>query len=311
MAEVQTLSAIDGYTQQMDNSSFFRNSRFSEDTTNSGFGAAFTFCTGDFVLWVLLILSTIGSYRNKGLIRIFGGFRDKSIDLIHGFWLWFGVFGLFCSKISSCLVGISKLSKNPRIEKSEKTIDKTAEICEEINEKSPEISEQGKNDEDGDEEMSTIEELKKAIEIEREEKNRAVTELENERMSSTCATNEAMDMILRLQGEKSSILIEANQCKRLAEQKQQYDQEIIQSLQWVIFKHESERSVLENQLKLCKLKLRECLKLDELEQFEEELLNCANVEEDGASTGSRDTDSSSMMEMQGSHRSKARTKLQW
>ncbi|KAI3886754.1 hypothetical protein MKX03_029810 [Papaver bracteatum] len=276
MAQVQTLGAIDGYTQQqMDNSSFFRNSRFSEeDATNSGFGAAFTFCTGDVILWVLLILLTIGSYRNKGLMRIFGGFRDKSIDLIHGFWLWFG---LFWSKISSRLVGIGK---NPRSEKSEKIIEKSAEI-----------SEQGKNDE----EMSTIEELKKEIEIEREEKNRAITELENERMSSTCATNEAMDMILRLQSDKSSIQIEANQSKRLAEQKQQYDQEIIQSLQWVIFKHESERSVLENQLKLCKLKLRECLKLDELEQFEEELLNCANVDEDGASTGSRDTDSSSMM----------------
>ncbi|KAI3950213.1 hypothetical protein MKW92_044527 [Papaver armeniacum] len=284
MAEVQTLSAIDGYTQQMDNSSFFRNSRFGEDTTNSGFGAAFTFCTGDIVLWVLLILLTIGSYRNKGLMRIFGGFREKSIDLNHGFWLWFGVFGLFCSKISSCLLGIGKFSRNPSCEKSEK-----------ISEKSAEISEQGKDDEDGDEEMSTIEELKKAIQIEREEKNRAVTELENERMSSTCATNEAMDMILRLQSDKSSIQLEANQSKRLAEQKQQYDQEIIQSLQWVIFKHESERSVLENQLKLCKLKLRECLKFDEMEQFEEELLNCANVEEDGASTGSRDTDSSSMM----------------
>ncbi|XP_026391026.1 probable myosin-binding protein 6 isoform X2 [Papaver somniferum] len=292
MAEVQTLGAIDGYTQQMDNSSFFRNSRFSEDTTNSGFGAAFTFCTGDIVLWVLLILLTIGSYRNKGLMRIFGGF---SIDLNHGFWLWFGVFGLFCSKISSCLVGIGKFSRNPSSEKSEKIIEKSAEISEEINEKSVEISEEGKNDGDEDEEMGTIEELKKAIEIEKEEKNRAITELENERMSSTCATNEAMDMILRLQSEKSSIQIEANQSKRLAEQKQQYDQEIIQSLQWVIFKHESERSVLENQLKLCKLKLRECLKLDELEQFEEELLNSANVEEDGASTGSRDTDSSSMI----------------
>ncbi|KAI3867628.1 hypothetical protein MKW98_006005 [Papaver atlanticum] len=280
MAQVQTLGAIDGYTQQMDNSSFFRNSRFSEDTTNYGFGAAFTFCTGDIILWVLLILLTIGSYRNKGLMRIFGGFRDKSID---------------CSKISSRLVGIGKFSKNPRVEKSEKIIEKSAEICEEINEKSAEISEEGKNDEDEDEEMSTIAELKKAIEIEREEKSRAITELENERMSSTCATNEAMDMILRLQSDKSSIQIEANQSKRLAEQKQQYDQEIIQSLQWVIFKHESERSVLENQLKLCKLKLRECLKLDELEQFEEELLNCANVDEDGASTGSRDTDSSSLM----------------
>lgn len=61
-----------------------------------------------------------------------------------------------------------------------------------------------------------------------------------------------MDMILRLQSEKRSIQIEANQSKRLAEQKQQYDQEIIQSLQWLIFKHESERNFLENQLKLCK-----------------------------------------------------------
>ncbi|KAI3961316.1 hypothetical protein MKX01_007030 [Papaver californicum] len=297
MNQVQTLCAIDGFAQKMDNSS----SRFSEDL-NSGFGAAFTFCTGDIVLWALLIFITIGSYRNKGLMRIFGGFIEKSSDLKHGFWLRFAVSGLFYSKISSCLVGIGKFSKNPSsslVEKSEiineEISEKSAEISEEINEKSAEINEEGKDHEDGDEEVMSIEELRKAIEIEREEKNTAFIELEKERMSSTLAANEAMDMIMRLQSEKSSIQIEANQSKRLAEQKQQYDQEIIQSLQWVIFKHESERSVLENQLKLCKLKLKECLKLDEMEQFEEELLNCANMEEDGASTGSRDTDSSSMM----------------
>ncbi|KAI3992895.1 hypothetical protein MKX01_034245 [Papaver californicum] len=305
MNQVETLGAIDGYSQKIDNSSFFRNSRFSEDT-NSGFGAAFTFCTGDIVLWALLVFIAIGSYRNKGLMRIFSGFIEKSRDLKHGFLLRVAVFCLFCSNISSCLVGIGKFSKNASssqcslVEKSvkinyEEINEKSAKICEEIGSKSAEINEEGKNYEDWDEELSTIEELKKAIEIEREEKNTAFIELEKERMSSTLAANEAMDMIMRLQSEKSSIQIEANQSKRLAEQKQQYDQEIIQSLQWVIFKHESERSVLENQLKLCKLKLKECLKLDEMEQFEEELLNCANLEEDGASTGSRDTDSSSMM----------------
>ncbi|GAB4838397.1 hypothetical protein Ancab_027932 [Ancistrocladus abbreviatus] len=57
-----------------------------------------------------------------------------------------------------------------------------------------------------------------------------------------------MAMILRHQNEKSSIQMQANQMQRLAEEKQLHDQEVIESLHRIIMKHESERSLLEDQL---------------------------------------------------------------
>ncbi|OMO63472.1 hypothetical protein COLO4_32422 [Corchorus olitorius] len=75
-------------------------------------------------------------------------------------------------------------------------------------------------------------------------------------------------MILRLQSEKSSIVIDANQYKRMAQQKQEYDQQVIESLQWIVMKHESERSLLESQLQMWKQKLKLYLKDEELDQFE-------------------------------------------
>ncbi|KAH1097846.1 hypothetical protein J1N35_014767 [Gossypium stocksii] len=45
-------------------------------------------------------------------------------------------------------------------------------------------------------------------------------------------------MILRLQSEKSSVEIDVIQFKRMAEQKQEYDQQVIESLQWIGMKHE-------------------------------------------------------------------------
>ncbi|MBA0648591.1 hypothetical protein Gohar_009071 [Gossypium harknessii] len=46
-------------------------------------------------------------------------------------------------------------------------------------------------------------------------------------------------MILRLQSGKSSVEIDVIQFKRMAEQKQEYDQQVIESLQWIGMKHES------------------------------------------------------------------------
>ncbi|XP_009781825.1 protein FLOURY 1-like [Nicotiana sylvestris] len=93
--------------------------------------------------------------------------------------------------------------------------------------------------------------LRKMVKIERQRANAASLELEKERMAAATAAEETMAMILRLQNEKSLVEMEANQYKRLAEEKQLHDQEVIQSLQWLVLKHESERSILEDQLKLC------------------------------------------------------------
>ncbi|KAF3435878.1 hypothetical protein FNV43_RR22970 [Rhamnella rubrinervis] len=99
--------------------------------------------------------------------------------------------------------------------------------------------------------------LRKLVKTERKRANEAQTELEKERMAAASATEEAMAMILRLQSEKSCVEMQASQYRRMAEQKQQYDEAIIQSLQWIVMKHESERSLLEDQLRLCRQKLKQ------------------------------------------------------
>ncbi|KAJ4716756.1 myosin-binding protein 3-like [Melia azedarach] len=117
----------------------------------------------------------------------------------------------------------------------------------------------------------TVMALRKLVKIERQRANMALMELEQERMAAASAADEAMAMILRLQSGKSAIEIEANQYHRLAEQKQEYDREVIQSLQWIVMKHEAERSLLEDKLRSCMQKLKQYVKDDdhEMEQFEE------------------------------------------
>ncbi|MBA0782671.1 hypothetical protein Gotri_000521 [Gossypium trilobum] len=86
-----------------------------------------------------------------------------------------------------------------------------------------------------------------------------VEEGTDEKEKECCPEDEEFD---------SSVEIDANQFKRMAEQKQEYDQQVIESLQWIVMKHESEWSSLENQLQLCKQKLKLYMEDDELDQFE-------------------------------------------
>ncbi|PRQ24224.1 putative Zein-binding domain-containing protein [Rosa chinensis] len=121
---------------------------------------------------------------------------------------------------------------------------------------------EGKDDDDGDnddenvcckeDEVFDVLSLRQLVKIERRRGNEARAELEKERMAAASAAEEAMAMILRLQNEKSSTEIQASHYRQIAEQKQQYDEAVIQSLQWIIMKHESERSQLEEQLRLCR-----------------------------------------------------------
>ncbi|KAJ0078020.1 hypothetical protein Patl1_37074 [Pistacia atlantica] len=127
-----------------------------------------------------------------------------------------------------------------------------------------------------EDEISDVKSLTKLVKIERQRANVAYMELEKERMASASAADEAMAMILRLQSEKSSAEIEANQFRRLAEQKQEYDKEVIQSLQWIIMRHESERGLLQEKLKICKEKLKQFVKDDdEMDEFEG--VDCAST----------------------------------
>ncbi|CAI0473644.1 unnamed protein product [Linum tenue] len=118
----------------------------------------------------------------------------------------------------------------------------------------------------------------------RNERRRAVgaqLELEKERMAAASAADEAMAMILRLQNEKSSSEMDAKQYRRVAEQKQEYDREVIQSLQWIIMKHEYERSLLEEKLELCRQQLQRCLRRDELEELDAALISLGSTSDCG------------------------------
>lgn len=110
--------------------------------------------------------------------------------------------------------------------------------------------------------------LRKMVKAERQRANSSHSELEKERMAAASAADEAMSMILRLQNEKSSLQMQVNQLQRLSEEKQLYDQDLIHSLQWIILKHESERSLLEDQLRMCREKLRMYVKGEEWDQFD-------------------------------------------
>ncbi|KAL9231924.1 hypothetical protein vseg_007082 [Gypsophila vaccaria] len=119
-----------------------------------------------------------------------------------------------------------------------------------------------------EDEVFDVMSLRKMVKAERRKANAAQVELEKERMAASSSVDEAMAMILRLQSEKSVLQIRANQLERVAQEKQSHDLDVIESLQWIIMKHESERSLLEEQLRLCREKLRVYMKGDEWDQFE-------------------------------------------
>ncbi|XP_030539233.1 uncharacterized protein LOC115747281 [Rhodamnia argentea] len=98
--------------------------------------------------------------------------------------------------------------------------------------------------------------LRKMVKIERRRAIAASMELEKERIAAASAADEAMSLILRLQSEKSSVELRANQDRRLAEQKQQYDWEVIESLRWMAASHEERRRALEGRLRSCRRRLR-------------------------------------------------------
>lgn len=80
-------------------------------------------------------------------------------------------------------------------------------------------------------------------------------ELDEEREASATATCEAMDMILRLQGEKARVEMEASHYKRMAEEKIGHAEATIEAFQELVQQKEVEISSLESQLQAYKHKL--------------------------------------------------------
>ncbi|XP_010029982.2 probable myosin-binding protein 5 [Eucalyptus grandis] len=126
-----------------------------------------------------------------------------------------------------------------------------------------EEDEEAEEEEEEDRECSCLEDevfdvlaLRKMVKIERRRAIAATKELEKERIAAASAADEAMSLILRLQSEKSAIEMTANQDRRLAEQKQQYDWEVIESLRRMVASQESRRRALEERLRSCRRRLR-------------------------------------------------------
>ncbi|KAI3445810.1 hypothetical protein Pfo_002475 [Paulownia fortunei] len=208
---------------------------------------------------------------SRGLVRFLCDLRGKPGELKNG----------FCSK--NVLDGEFGMLKFLKEDSRVPLIDKTEEMKENSNpdtdsdekmKTDSDVEYDADNNEDGEKEYteedgeSDVSKLRKLIKTERHRANATSAELAKERAASATAAEEAMAMILRLQNEKSLIEMESSQYRRLAEEKQIHDQEVIQSLQWLVWRHDSERSLLEDQLKLCRQKLKRCSK-DESEEVEE------------------------------------------
>lgn len=91
--------------------------------------------------------------------------------------------------------------------------------------------------------------LRKGIKMERRRSKAARAEVERERAASATAAEQAMAMIQRLQIEKSSMEMEWNQYRRLEEARRAHDEEVIQSLEWLVARHEAEMSLLLEELR--------------------------------------------------------------
>lgn len=81
------------------------------------------------------------------------------------------------------------------------------------------------------------------------------SELDKEREASATAASEALSMILRLQGEKAALKMEASQYQRMAEEKLCHTQEYLAGFEDMIYQKEMEIASLEFQVQAYRYKL--------------------------------------------------------
>lgn len=97
--------------------------------------------------------------------------------------------------------------------------------------------------------------LKETLHAQQELLQKLYNELDEERESSSVAADEALSMILRLQGEKSALEMEASQYKRIAEEKMCHAQETLEIFQELIYQKEMQIASLEFQVQAYRFKL--------------------------------------------------------
>ncbi|KAI7737602.1 hypothetical protein M8C21_015531 [Ambrosia artemisiifolia] len=80
-------------------------------------------------------------------------------------------------------------------------------------------------------------------------------ELDVEREASATAASEAMSMILRLQGEKAAVKMEAEQYKRLVEEKMNHAEESMETFEEIMYQKEMEIASLDYQVQAYRYRL--------------------------------------------------------
>lgn len=100
-----------------------------------------------------------------------------------------------------------------------------------------------------------IPDLKEALFTQQQLLQELYNELDEEREASASAASEALSMILRLQGEKAAVKMEANQYKRLAEEKMCHAEEALAIFEDLIYQKEMEIASLEYQVQAYRYKL--------------------------------------------------------
>ncbi|XP_010932511.1 probable myosin-binding protein 4 [Elaeis guineensis] len=104
---------------------------------------------------------------------------------------------------------------------------------------------------------STVDRLKRQIELDRKSISLLYKELEEERNASAIAANQAMAMITRLQEEKAAMQMEALQYQRMMEEQAEYDQEALQKSNEVLAQREKEIQDLEEEFEIYKKRFRD------------------------------------------------------
>lgn len=97
--------------------------------------------------------------------------------------------------------------------------------------------------------------LKEALFVQHQLMQKLHVELEEEREASATATSEALSMILRLQGEKAAVKMEANQYRRMTDEKLHHIEETLAVLEELLYCKEMEVASLLFQIEAYKHKM--------------------------------------------------------
>ncbi|VAI37076.1 unnamed protein product [Triticum turgidum subsp. durum] len=100
----------------------------------------------------------------------------------------------------------------------------------------------------GDEDEGEMEALREALRQQSLAVEMLKAELEEERQAASSGADEALAMILRLQGEKAAVRMEADQFRRVAEERILHDEDSLAFLKAVVFSQEMDITSLKNRL---------------------------------------------------------------